>query len=31
MLVGIFEGHHVVLQALLPAAVVTLVEGIDLA
>ena len=30
MLFWVFEAHHVVLQALLPARVVALVEGVDL-
>ena len=31
MLLRVFQAHHVVLQALLPALVVALIEGIDLA
>ncbi len=31
MLLRVFQAHHVVLQALLPACVVALIEGIDLA
>lgn len=31
MLFWVFEAHHVVLEALLPAHVITLIESIDLA